>query len=202
MQKQKYFKLIQVLFVVLFFIPSAQAAFSPLSVNIAPPVQFPPSDYSVTGARLSLGWGKHRDVYGIDLGLIGNITEQDFAGLSVSGLFNMTKGPTTIVGLQLAGLTNINTNKTNVVGIQAALAVNSNSAAATVSGLQIAAINLAPNTNINGFQVGVYNKALVVRGFQIGLVNVTKTLYGLQIGLINFNQDGFFNVSPILNVGF
>ncbi len=178
------------------------AAITPVSVSIVPPLQFPPEDFSVTGVRGSLLWGRHRDLYGIDLGILGNITEQTFVGVGISGIFNYTKGSTTILGLQLAGLGNYNTNKTNVFGLQAALGMNYNTAASTITGVQLSLVNMSEFTTIYGLQVGVYNTALEVYGIQIGLVNVAKNLHGIQIGLLNFNAKGPFIVSPLLNVGF
>lgn len=180
----------------------AHAFFSPLSVSVLPPVQFPPSDFSITGVRASVFWGNHRDIYGLDFGLLGNVTQQDFTGLAVSGLTNITHGTTTAIGMQLAGLVNYNTNKTRVYGLQAALGMNYNTAESSVTGLQLALANISPNTDIRGFQFGIYNNARNVAGFQIGLVNFTQNLSGIQIGLLNFNHTGFFKVSPILNVGF
>ncbi|MGZ3748347.1 MAG: LA_2272 family surface repeat-containing protein, partial [Pseudobdellovibrionaceae bacterium] len=181
----------------------SHAAISPVSVAIVPPVQFPPSDFSVTGVRASALWGKHRDLYGLDVGLLGNITEQSFTGAAVSGVFNNTRNATHILGLQFAGLTNINTNKTDVYGLQATLGVNYNSAASTVAGIQLALLaNLSAFTDIYGLQVGLYNRAKDVYGLQVGLVNVTDNLHGVQIGLINFNHKGPFAMSPILNIGF
>lgn len=180
----------------------AQAAFTPLSVSIVPPVQFPPSDFNITGLRVSAIYGQHRDIYGVDLGVIGNITEQDFVGIAASGVFNYTKGQTTILGAQLAGLVNYNVQKTNVYGVQLAVGGNFNSAESTIWGLQLAAVNHSPHTTICGFQIGVYNKAQSVYGFQIGLVNVAEDLHGLQIGLMNFHSKGLFTVAPIINFGF
>ncbi len=180
----------------------AFAAISPVSVSVLKPVQFPPSDFSITGARLSLLWGQHRDLYGVDLGVIGNITEQSFVGVGVSGGFNWTQGQTTILGLQLAGIGNFNTNKTNVYGLQLALLTNYNTAASQVTGIQAALVNYSPHTNIYGVGLGLYNRAQDVYGVQIGLVNVADNLHGIQIGLINFNHKGLFVVSPIINVGF
>ena len=179
----------------------AQAFNSPLSVGVAPPVQFPTKDFSVTGVRASLLWGRHRDVYGIDLGVLGNVTDQSFVGLGVSGLFNLTNGMTTILGLQAAGLTNINTKSVDVYGVQVALGLNKNDGASTVNGVQIAAVNLSEHTVIRGAQIGVYNTAQAVYGLQVGLVNVCDNLHGLQIGLANFHHKGLFVVSPILNFG-
>ncbi len=180
----------------------SQAGVTPLSVGIAPPVQFPASDFTITGVRISGLWGHHRDLYGVDLGGLGNVTEQRFVGLGVSGVFNYTKGTTTILGLQLAGLTNINTNKTDVFGMQLALGLNSNTAVSSVVGIQLAAVNLGQFTDIYGFQAGIYNTAKDVYGIQFGLVNVADSLHGIQIGLINFHKKGLIGVSPILNIGF
>lgn len=178
------------------------AATSPLAFGIVPPVQFPPDDFNITGARFSLLWGRHRDVYGLDIGALGNITEQRFVGLGLSGGFNYTQGQTTILGAQIAGGANINTNKTNVYGVQVALGFNSNTATSSVTGLQLALANLSSHTHIYGIQAGIYNHAQAVYGLQIGLVNVASSLHGVQIGLINFHHKGIFAVSPILNIGF
>jgi hypothetical protein len=182
--------------------PKAHAFPSPVSLSILPPVQFPPEDFSITGIRMSVFYGHHRDVYGLDLGVLGNVTDQDFTGIAVSGLFNYTKGTAHIIGLQLAGATNIATEKTYVYGLQAALGLNYLSAQSSIYGVELALVNIAPNTTINGLQLGLYNRAQTVHGFQIGLINVTNSLSGLQIGLANFNHTGLFPISPFLNVGF
>ncbi|OYZ13473.1 MAG: hypothetical protein B7Y39_17620 [Bdellovibrio sp. 28-41-41] len=178
------------------------AAISPLSLNLVPPLQFPPDDFSVTGARVSILWGQHRDMYGVDLGVIGNITDQTFTGIGVSGLFNYTKGETKALGLQFAGLTNINTGKTGIYGLQAALGLNLNAGESRLVGVGLAVANLTPFTDVYGLQVGIYNKAREVYGLQIGLVNSATNLHGVQIGLLNFNDKGLFAVAPFLNVGF
>lgn len=181
---------------------SAHAVVSPLSLSLVPPVQFPSSEYTITGARVSLLFGHHRDLYGLDFGVLGNITDQDFHGLAVSGLFNVTKGTTTVVGLQAAGIINANTNKTKIIGLQIALMANYQEAASTLAGLELAVLNLAKFTDVYGAQIGIYNQAQDVYGFQIGLVNVASSLHGIQIGLVNFNLKGTVYVSPILNIGF
>jgi hypothetical protein len=197
----KYFIASLTLFAVIFS-NQAFAAVSPVSVAIAPPIQFPPGDFNVTGVRASLLWGKHRSVYGIDVGLLGNITEQTFTGIAVAGGFNKTGGDTTITGLQLAGGANINTNKTTIVGLQAALGMNYNTGASTIAGVQLALVNMSAFTDIYGVQAGLYNKAKDVYGLQLGLINVADNLHGIQIGLVNFNAKGPFAISPILNIGF
>jgi hypothetical protein len=181
---------------------AAQAAYSPLAVSIVPPLQFPPSDFNISGVRVSVLAGVHRDVYGLDLGLIGNITRQRFVGAAVSGVFNYTQGQTTVTGVQLAGLANVNLEKTNVYGIQAALGGTYNKADSNVHGVQLGLVNLGEHTDIFGVQTGIYNRAQSVYGLQLGIVNVANNLHGLQIGLLNFNYTGLFYVAPILNFGF
>jgi hypothetical protein len=180
--------------------PHGHAAVSPVSVAIIPPVQFPPADFSVAGVRASLLWGHHRDMYGIDIGLLGNITEQDSIGFAIAGGINYTKG-TTVQVLQLAGLLNINEQKTTITGVQFASLLNNNQATSAVYGLQLALVNWSDHTTIYGLQAGLVNKAYVVNGLQIGFVNSAENLHGLQIGLVNFHHKGVFVVSPILNIG-
>lgn len=194
----------KIIFAILSLVFSAQAwAFvSPLGLAIVKPLEFPPDDFNVAGVRASVLWGQHRNVYGLDLGLIGNITEQDFVGVALSGGFNMTHGDTLAVIGQIAGVANYNSNKTRVIGVQGALVTNINRGESMVAGLQLALANHAPFTNIWGLQAGLYNRALEVRGLQIGVVNICENLHGLQLGLINFNHKGTFAVSPFLNIGF
>ena len=185
------------------FAVQAKAMVSPVSFGILPPLQFPPSDFDVTGLRASVLWGNHRSIYGIDLGVIGNVTNVTFTGLAVSGIFNLTHSTTTVIGTQLAGFANINTAKVTITGLQAALGINNNITNTSLVGLQFAGIaNMSAFTKVYGAQVAIFNKALDVYGFQIGLVNFTSTLHGFQIGLLNFNEKGTFVVSPILNAGF
>lgn len=199
----RYLALFLILIGASFSATSAKAAASPIALAIVPPIQFPPDDFAVTGLRVSALWGHHRNFYGLDLGVLGNITDQDFIGLAVSGAFNYTRGTTHAIGLQLAGLANVNTSKTAVYGLQVAGVLNYNSAASTVSGLQLALLaNQSPFTDIYGVQVGIYNRAKDVYGLQIGVVNVADNLHGVQIGLVNFNHSGPFAISPFLNVGF
>ena len=196
-------KLISVIALILIFTPQSWAAFTPISIGIVPPLEFPPSDFTVAGVRISAIYGSQRDVYGLDLGLVGNVSYVAFTGIAVSGIFNITHGMTNVVGLQFAGITNVNTEKTHVVGLQLAGLINSNSAESMVGGLQVALLaNLSAHTSIYGAQIGIFNKALNVHGFQIGVVNVANSLHGLQIGLLNYNTTGLLAVSPILNAGF
>lgn len=196
----KTLKLLFVAVLVSFTSSFAFAAASPLAVTIFPPIQFPPEDFNVTGLRVGL-IGKHRDVYGIDIGL-GNVTTGDFRGIGLAAGMNLTYGDVTAIAAQIGGITNINYGKANIFGVQLALAANYNSAESSVTGLQLSLANLADHTTIYGLQAGVYNKAREVYGFQVGLVNFAERLHGIQIGLLNFHKQGTFVVSPIINAGF
>ncbi|MBS1961384.1 MAG: hypothetical protein JST04_04145 [Bdellovibrionales bacterium] len=199
---KKHLSLLVAGLAVLLTASSAHAALSPIGVALVPPLQFPGHDYSVTGLRASILWGNQRNVYGLDLGVIGNMTDGENVGIMASGVFNLNKGQTTAVLLQGAGLGNFNRNKARIFGVQVAGIINKNDAESVVGGLQLALVNLGPYTNIRGIQAGIYNKAHDVVGFQLGLVNDCDNLHGIQIGLINFHRQGLFSVAPILNIGF
>src|SRR6185312_9785453 len=86
----------------------AQAGITPIGIAIMPPVELPPQDFTVVGARVSVIYGENYNMYGVDLGAIGNVTDQNFVGIGVSGVFNFNKGQSTILGLQAAGIANVN----------------------------------------------------------------------------------------------
>ena len=198
----KNFKTLLVALCLFSFCPFAQGFVSPIGLSIVPPVQFPSHKFSVVGVRASVLWGQHRDVYGIDVGAIGNRTDQDFIGLGISGLFNWTEGETKIAFLQGAGFININSKKAKIYGLQVAGGANYNSADSSTVGFQLALANLSTHGRVYGAQIGAYNKAHKVYGLQIGIVNYATELHGIQIGLINFHHKGTVSVSPILNIGF
>ncbi len=180
----------------------ANASNSPLSVNFLPPIQFPSGDFQIRGLRLSVLWGSETEMYGLDVGAIGNVTTTAFGGAAIAGAFNLNYSAADIYILQVAGLANINLGATNIYGLQVTAGTNHNGADANVYGMQLAPINLCTQTKVYGFQIGLYNRADTITGFQIGFINVTKNLHGLQIGFLNFDETGMFQVSPFLNVGF
>lgn len=157
--------------------------YTPISLGLVPPAQFPSPRFTVNGIRLTAIYGISRRVRGIDIGLLGNSTDEEFAGIGISGIMNLNHGTSKIIGLQLAGIANINKGAGKVYGFQVALA------------------NLSKFTDVYGMQLGLYNRARNVRGLQIGIINHAQTLVGVQIGLANFNEGGPFGVSPIINAG-
>ncbi len=207
------------LFSILLFMSSitSYASVSPLAISIFPFFQFPPDNWTVAGVRTSLFFGEHDNLYGVDLGIIGNITQKDFFGMGMAFGFNKTKdanivaaqlagvtninsGTVNVVGLQLAGIANVNSGNTNIIGFQAAMGANYNSKG-RVLGLQLGGANLGPGTSIYGIQIGGFNRADSVFGLQLGVVNMAKALHGLQIGLLNFNSSGPLPFFPVLNFG-
>lgn len=129
---------------------AADSDYSPLGVGLFPPLQLPNSSYGITGLRLSVV-GVHREAQGIDLALLGNVTNRNFRGLAISGLFNYNSGLSTVVGLQAAGLANINLGASKVYGVQFA----GYNTAGTVYGLQLGLVNVA--NDLHGIQIGLFN---------------------------------------------
>jgi hypothetical protein len=182
---------------------NSHALVSTIGLSALHPAQFPDKSFTVAGLRMSLLWGQHRKVYGIDLSPVGNVTTEKFAGLAISGIFNWTQISMTGIGAQLAGVVNVNKSKGSIYGLQLAGGMNLNSNELTVTGLQASLLaNYCPQSVIHGAQISVINKAHEIRGIQIGLINQTDYLRGVQIGLLNFNEDGPVAIAPILNIGF
>lgn len=170
-------------------------------VALIPEIQAPEPDHEVT-SRFSWIYGRNKGVYGLDIGLVGNITDKFFLGTALTLGFNATRAKAVIVGFQFAGLANWNAGNTYVNGFQASLGVNYNKGDGYVAGVQLAPVNIAPKTNIVGLQAGLFNRSEKVYGFQIGIYNETESLYGVQLGLLNVHRKGMIKYFPILNIGF
>jgi hypothetical protein len=195
----------KILVVVLLAFCSSQAyaLVSPVGVSVVPPLQLPFRGSSIVGARLNLFLGVHESVMGLDLGVIGNMTDRSFGGLQVAGVFNRNKGPSTFYFAQIAGLSNVNLNNSEVYGLQLAGGANISRGKSGVVGLAIAPLgNFAAQGTIYGVEIGLVNRAKQVFGFQIGLVNIVEVLHGLQLGLVNVSKNGLLPVLPIVNFGF
>ena len=123
---------------------------SPIGIGIFPPVQFPGTEFGVTGIRLSVV-GVNRAASGIDLAVLGNVTNQQFKGLAIAGLFNYNK-----IGA-------------DIYGLQAALGANINGTGSSLYGFQLGIYNQV--TKVYGIQIGLINVATELHGIQIGLLN-------------------------------
>ncbi len=125
---------------------SASAGSVPFALAVVPSWEAPSQDWDVVGMRLSLLFGRHRNVSVLDVGLLAGITDCDMYGITAAGIWNSVGG--TCVGLQVAS-----------VGF-----------AHTFKGLQVGIVNRTDG--LTGVQVGVVNYAEQSEGIQLGLVNV------------------------------
>jgi len=167
----------------------AAAKITPIQISIWNPVQLAPEDRDVWGFRLNLLYGKNRDVFGLDLGLVNS--SRSFQGIQVgfanTGLgmslppFSLSYVYFTSSGIQIGSL---NYFSGDFDGIQVAGIVNT---AHRVRGIQISCFG---------------NKADDMNGLQIGVFNHAKTMTGVQIGLINTITDSPVSFLPIVNAHF
>jgi hypothetical protein len=132
------------------FSASALGNSSPIGIGLFPPLQIPSSDYGINGIRLGVV-GMNRSMAGLDIGLLGNTTDQSFTGAAVSLLFNYNKIAADIVGFQVAGLANINGTGSSLYGVQLGLY----NKVTNVYGLQLGLINVT--SNLHGIQIGLIN---------------------------------------------
>lgn len=166
----------------------------PLGFSLFAPVQFPLEDVDVNGFRLSIVYGHHKNVMGLDIGALVSAADGDVFGLEVSGLVNIVGSSSGTI--QVAGIAN--NCYEDFCGCQ--ISGIANRAGGGVQGGQIGCFNLAGD--LSGIQIGVYNKAASAIGLQIGVVNETSTMQGIQIGLINMIRESPVSFCPIFNMYF
>jgi hypothetical protein len=192
--------------------PAAPAAAEPPLVTVPFEVGIWPSLRAHRGERVrnrfvfGLLVGSSDVLDGLQLSLLGSVTEERMNGAQISDAFNLARG--TSEGAQIAAGVNISTG--------------------TFTGLQLAPINVAWGT-FKGAEIGVVNvasgdvpdgrpdAAQTFVGPQIGVVNVQKgKMQGLELGVTNVSlgelegsQIGVVNVSQsqrgmalgVVNVG-
>lgn len=124
------------------------AGSSSVAFGIVPALEWPATDYEITGFRFSLFAGEHVDVYGVDLGIFGNFVKREVGGLQIAGLFN-------VVGESDGAF-------------QVAAACNY--CPGDFGGVQIGAVNVVEKGR--GVQIGVVNRANILYGVQIGVLNI------------------------------
>jgi hypothetical protein len=174
-------------------IPASVGTF-PFAVSIVPGVSFPPEDWSVAGLRINLFAGRHRDLWGIDIGGLGNELTGELTGLQGAAVWNRVgQAPAAI---QAAGIANL--CERNFCGVQTASIYNWTGEEFT--GLQAGLLNRAGG--LAGVQVGLYNAVDYGSGLQIGLVNAARALAGVQIGLANLNAGSTLSFFPVINMAF
>ncbi|MBR7180972.1 MAG: hypothetical protein IKD42_05105 [Kiritimatiellae bacterium] len=210
---------------------------TPLTVAVADPVQFPFNNWKTYGLRLNIFDGRSFSVRGVDLGLVGmtqndfrgvsactaNWVEGDMYGIQLGCLGNVVNGYTW--ALQASGI--INYNQSAFSGLQMSL-INFNSALfgfqagllnwdrGICYGLELGGVNVNDN-EFHGWTVGAINYSERLFGTQIGLVNVVPgkgrglqfgvfnaacAFQGVQIGLLNIIGDGAMPIFPVINANF
>lgn len=169
---------------------------------------------------LDIGWGRRRQLLGLQLSLGASRVEESVMGFQFSLLSNQVKQE--VMGLQLAGFYN---QSATLYGSQLSLGLNL--VDSSVSGSQFSAFgNLALGQGYaaNSLQLaglfnysrsnahvqlgGYYNRAQKVQGCQLGLgLNEADSLEGLQLGAINYTghlkgcQLGLLNVCDTAAAG-
>lgn len=123
---------------------------SPLAIALFPTFEVPCVNSAITGLRLNLGVGEHVDVYGLDIGVVGNIARREIGGIQIGLIFNS------------AGESD--------GALQVALACNS--VTGEFNGAQVGIFNFAEKGC--GLQLGVVNSATSLQGVQIGLLNFNE----------------------------
>lgn len=191
-----------ILFTALLLSPHTLAAFSPIGFSFTSEGevgQFPHKDWSVYGVRFSAIEGTHRQVVGLDIGVLSQTTELS-SGVQISVL-NLNQKRTFVFGLQLGAIANNNRGPMSGFGLQMSLLSNYNKGKGHFVGVQMAASNVSHN-NVYGMQLGLYNKARRVVGFQVGVMNYCGNLHGMQIGLLNVCKSCLIGIMPGINIGF
>ena len=135
---------------------SASVAFA-----IAPRLEWPSAEYEVKGFRLSFFAGDHVDVYGLDLGVVGNFVKREVGGLQIGGLFNAVGEAD--------------------CAFQVAAACNYCSG--DFGGVQIGFVNIAEKGR--GLQVGLVNRSNLFYGVQIGLANFNGASFARFFPIVN-----------------
>ncbi len=165
-----------------------------LALSFVPGVELPPANWSVAGLRLNILVGRHCDLWGVDIGGLGNELTGSLTGLQGAGLWNRIGEAD--AAIQTAGLVNL--CERDFCGLQTAGIYNWTGE--EFMGLQVGLLNRAGG--LTGVQIGLYNAADHGCGLQIGLINAARALDGLQIGLANVNAESALGFFPIVNIAF
>jgi hypothetical protein len=126
----------------------AQAEQRPIQLSLVTPIQIHPEEYTISGFRFNLLYGRNASVVGFDWGLVNQTTTGLSQGLQMG-----------LVSLADADFTGLQYSSVNVTG-------------GTAKGMQWGIVNTAGFAN--GLQFGLVNYAKSMKGLQIGLVNIIK----------------------------
>ena len=160
--------------------PAPYYATTPFALSFAPKFEAPGESWDVVMLRLNILVGRHRAVYALDIGGLGNFADYKMDGIGVAGLFNS-------VGESDGAF--------HVAGIF-------NFAAFDFSGCQISGVYSCTEGTHCGLQIGAGNYAGKLTGLQIGVFNYAERLNGVQIGLVNINRSSPVMFLPVANAAF
>lgn len=132
------------------------------AIALFPSFEAPCVNYEIDGFRLNIGVGEHVDVYGLDLGVIGNIVRREVGGVQIGLLFNAAGESGG--ALQIAAICNYVTGD--------------------FSGAQIGLFNVAEKGC--GLQVGLVNRSVSFQGLQIGVLNFNEASSVPFFPVVNF----------------
>jgi hypothetical protein len=118
-----------------------------VAFGVAPMVEWPSADYEIKGFRLNLFLADHMDVYGLDIGVLGNFVEREIGGVQIAGVFNA-------VGES---------------GGTLQFAILCNHCKGDFAGAQFGFVNITEKGR--GFQFGIINRANILDGVQLGVIN-------------------------------
>ena len=130
------------------FVIPAQGQDRPIQLSLVSPIQIFPENYTITGVRLSLIYGRNASVTGLDWGLVNHTTSGESMGVQFG-----------LVGIADADFVGWQDNAFNIVK-------------GNFKGLQWGFVNYA--NYANGLQLGFVNYSVSMHGLQIGLVNIIK----------------------------
>ena len=156
---------------------AADRWFTPLEINLASPLQVPPSVRNVYGVRLDIIYGRALNVYGLDLGIVG-VNNADMAGIEVEG-FNWIMGNQ--YGLQVGAIGNVVMKHSYGLNLSGII----NRYHDTSAGLSVSLLDFT--TGYDGVEIGALTwDSVALTGAQIGIVNVAKDFAGAEIGALNY----------------
>ena len=166
----------------------------PIGIGITDQAEFPVAEADIMGGRLCLVYGRHANVAGLDIGVIGCVVDGSLFGLQTSVLLNNV-GSANGAG-QIAGIAN--NCYEDFYGFQVAGIANNTQGC--VHGGQIASFNMAKE--LKGTQIAVFNKAEKAVGIQIGVINWATEMKGIQLGVLNIIENRQCPYLPLINANF
>jgi hypothetical protein len=148
MSTKHFFLLVFLIFVLILGSAPTMAQNRPVQLSLFTPVQIFPENYTISGIRINLLYGRNAGVVGLDWGLVNHTTHGTSKGVQIG-----------FVGISDANFTGCQDNVINIVD-------------GDFEGLQWGFVNYA--NHANGLQFGFVNYARTLKGLQIGLVNIIK----------------------------